>query len=377
MKLAALALLILLPQEKPFASGLWALAQDRNPQPLAVGAAAPEFALPGVDGKTWALKDFADRKVLLVLFDTVHCPTSQNYTARIKKLHDDFRDRSVGFVVISPNHPKSVRLDELGYTDLDDSFEAMKLRARDKDYRFPFCFDGEPNVVSQAYGPRATPHAFLFDAERKLRYQGGIDDSEWEDRVKVQHLRNSLEALLAGKPVPVETTRAFGCSTKWPNKLAETLAYNERISKEPVAVEPAEAAAVRELRRNESGKVRLIHVWSAADASQVPGLVVVNHMYRRRNFAFATVAIGNPEEKDSVLAALRKPGPAASNRNLLVAGKDQVREALEAGWDGALPFTLAVSASNEVLYKKAGAVDDLELKRAIVRNLREDRRPKP
>jgi hypothetical protein len=361
MKHLALCALLLCPQEK-------------SPQPLAVGAPAPDFDVPGVDGKRYALKDFADRKVLLVLFDTVHCPTSQNYTARVKKLWDDYRDR-IGMVVISPNHPKSVRLDELGYSDLDDSFESLKLRAKDKDFRFPFCFDGEPNRASQAYGPKATPHAFLFDADRKLRYQGGIDDNEWEDRVKAHHLRNAIDALLEGKPVPVEIARVFGCSTKWPNKQAPVAEYNARIAAEPVAVEPADAAAVKALRRNDSGKVRLVHVWSPADASQLPALVEMNHMYRRRNFALTTVAVAGPEKRDEALAALKRPGaPAASNKNLLVPDLEAVREALDAGWDGAPPFTLVLSDKNEILYKKTGAVDALECRRAIVRNLKEDRR---
>jgi hypothetical protein len=361
------------------------LGQDKSPQPLAIGRPAPEFALPGVDGKTWTLSDFADRKLLLVLFDTVHCPTSQNYTARVKKLHEDYRDKGVGMIVISPNHPQAVRLDELGYTDLDDSFESMKLRAKDKDFRFPFCFDGEPNKVSQAYGPRATPHAFLFDPERKLRYQGGIDDSEWEDRAKVPHLRNALDALLAGKAVPVETSKVFGCSTKWPSKQPDVREFNARIAAEEVAVEAAAPEALGEIRKNDSGQVRLIHVWSTSHASELQEHLTIYHMYRHRNFAFATVAIEGPEKKDAVLASLRGKPPAGKGtnarnggkvRNLMVPEKDRLRAALDCGWDGRLPFTLVVSASNEVLHQQAGAIDDLEVKRAIVRNLREDRRPK-
>jgi thiol-disulfide isomerase/thioredoxin len=365
MKQLVLALAFLAPQET-------------NPQPLAIGSPAPDFSLPGVDDKPVSLNDFAAKKLLLVLFDTVHCPTSQNYTGRIKKLHEDYKDKSVGLVVISPNDPKAVRLDELGYTDLDDSRESMAIRARDKGYAFPFLFDGEPNRVSQAYGPKATPHAFLFDAGRKLRYQGGIDDSEWEDRVKAQPLRNALDALLEGKPVPAETTRVFGCSTKWPNKRKANEEFNARIQAEEVALESADAAALKALRAEASPNVRLVHVWSTEAPKRLVGCTFMYHMYRNRNFQFVSVAVESESRKAEVLAGLKVTPPPGTNpklpgkvRNLLVPDA----RALDADWDGTLPFTLVLSASNEVLYRKSGALDELECRRAIVRNLKEDRRP--
>src|SRR5436309_7496095 len=113
-----------------------ALAADDKP--LAIGAKAPDFKLPGVDGKTYSLADFAPSKVLVVVFTCNHCPTAQAYEARFEKFHDAYRDKGVAFVAISPNDPKAVRLDELGYTDLDDSFEAMKVRAQDHHYPYPY-----------------------------------------------------------------------------------------------------------------------------------------------------------------------------------------------------------------------------------------------
>jgi hypothetical protein len=347
-----------------------ALQQPRYPT-LPIGSKAVDFPLPGVDGKTYALKDFESAKLLLVVFDTVHCPTSQGYTDRLKKIAEDYKDKGVAVVAISPSYPGAVRLDELGYTDLDDSFASMKIRARDKGIAYPFLYDGEPNQVSQAYGPSATPHCFLFDPERLLRYTGRIDDSpKGGDSVKRHDLRDAIDALLAGKEPPVSVTRPAGCSTKWPHKQDSVKAYNERIAKEPVSLEPAGAEGVRAVRKNDSGKVRLIHVWSPADASQLATVCTANHWYRRRNFELTTVAIGAPETKEDVLAALKKGFPPASNRNFLVGQAEPVREALGADWDGALPFTLVVSATNEVLYGKRGEVDDLELKRAIVRNLK-------
>ena len=103
------------------AAGLPVLADDAPAHPtLAIGAAAPDFALPGVDGRTHPLKEYASARVLVIVFTCNHCPTAQAYEERVQKLHDDFAPKGVALVAISPNDPKAVRLDELGYTDLSD-----------------------------------------------------------------------------------------------------------------------------------------------------------------------------------------------------------------------------------------------------------------
>ena len=137
---------------------------------LEIGDKAPDFQLPGVDGKQYALKDFADAKLLLVVFTCNHCPTAQAYESRIKQLHTDYKNRGVALVAISPNDDRAVRLDELGYTDVGDSLEDMKVRAKERGFAFPYLHDGETQKVSLAYGVVALPQVFLFDESRTLRY---------------------------------------------------------------------------------------------------------------------------------------------------------------------------------------------------------------
>ena len=194
-----------------------AVADPPGLKTLPIGSAAPDFQLPGVDGKTYSLADFAAAKVLVVIFTCNHCPTAQAYEGRIARLQADYRDKGVAVVAISPNDPAAVRLDELGYTDLGDSFEDMKVRAKDHNYTYPYLYDGETQATAKAYGVLATPHVYIFDAERKLRYVGRFDDGEVK-AVKSHDAKNAVDALLAGKPVPVATTRVFGCSTKWADK---------------------------------------------------------------------------------------------------------------------------------------------------------------
>lgn len=357
--------------------GAHAAAETKPVETLAIGSAAPDFALRGVDGRVHRLRDFAKAKVLIVVFTCNHCPTAQAYEERIKQLVNDYRGKGVALVAISPNDEKSVRLDELGYTDLNDSLAEMKIRAKYKQFNFPYLYDGDRQAVSRAYGPAATPHAFVFDAARKLRYVGRIDDSEREPFVKTRDLRDALDAMLAGREAAHATTRSFGCSIKWAGKLETVTKFMEKLAAEPVAVEMADAEALKELRKNPSGKLRLVNFWATwcgPCITEMPELVTINRMYRHRAFEMVFVAANFPDEKRDVLSFLTQQQ--ASNRNLLFAGTDKyaLMAAFDPAWNSAIPYTVLISPTGEVLYKEQGPVNPLELKRAIVRSLKEDRK---
>ena len=347
-----------------------------NPPTLALGSAAPDFKLPGVDGKTYSLRDFEAAPVLVVLFTCNHCPTAQYYEDRVQAIVDDYKDKGVALVAISPNDPKSVRLDELGYTDLSDSLEEMKVRAAYKKYTYPYLYDGDTQAASRAYGPAATPHAFVFDKQRKLRYVGRIDDSERPQLARTRELRDALDALLAGREPAVKQTKVFGCSTKWAGKEASVKQFMDKLAKEPVTVELADAAALAALRKNDSPKLRLVNVWATwcgPCVTEFPDLVEINRMYRHRAFEMVTVSANFPDEKKEVLDFLTKQQ--SSGRNLLFASEDKaaLMEALDKDSSGALPLTLLIAPGGEVIYRHEGAIDPLEVKRLIVKSLKEDR----
>src|SRR5438067_2347132 len=117
----------------------------------------------------------------------------------------------------------------------------MKVRAEYRRFDSPYLYDGETQSVSQADGPAATPHVFIFDKERKLRYEGRIDNAQRESLVKTQDARAALDAMIAGKPVPAPHTPAFGCSTKWKSKIDSQVREMKRIEAEPVKVEKVTA----------------------------------------------------------------------------------------------------------------------------------------
>src|SRR5262245_49468385 len=151
---------------------------DRDHPILPIGSPAPDFALPGVDGKIHRLSEYASPKILAIVFECNHCPTSQLYEGRIEKIYDDYKAKGLAIVSINPNNPKSVRFDELGYTDMTDSLAEMKVRAAWRHFKWPYLYDGETQAVSTKFGVVATPHIYLFDKDRKLQYQGRIDDNQ-------------------------------------------------------------------------------------------------------------------------------------------------------------------------------------------------------
>jgi peroxiredoxin len=344
-------------------------AQDDEHPTLAIGSSAPDFSLPAIDGKTHKLSDYAAARVLAIVFTCNHCPTAQLYESRIKKIADDYRGKSFALVAIEPNDPEAVRLNELGYTDVSDSLPEMKIRAAYAHFNFPYLYDGETQSVSRAYGPKATPHIFVFDAARKLRYEGRIDSSQRESLVKTQEARDAIDALLAGNPVAVSHTAVFGCSTKWKSKHASRVEELKKIEAEPVKLESATAADLKTLRSNPTGKVLLVNFWATwcgPCMNEFPDFQTTYRMFRGRDFDLVTVSTNLPDERAGVLKALEKQH--ASSRNLQFASDDTyaMQAAFDAKWEAGVPFTMVIAPGGKVLYQKQGEVDILEVRRAIL-----------
>jgi peroxiredoxin len=339
---------------------------------LEIGAPAPDFKLLGVDGKMYTLADFRKAKVLVIIFTCNHCPTSQAYEDRIKKIVTDYKDKGVQVVAISPNSAEGLSLSELGYTDVSDTYEEMKYRAKDMNFNFPYLYDGETQEASEKYGPVATPHVFIFDKERKLRYQGRIDDVEKPTKTPNTHdTRAAIEDLLANREVAVKTTKVFGCSTKWKDKSEWVKKNDEEWAKRPVPLEAIDEEGIKELLKNNTDKVRLINIWATwcgPCVSEFPEFVIINRMYNARDFELITISADELTKKEKVHAFLKQKQ--AANKNYIFSGDNKYKliEAVDPNWQGALPYTVLVEPGGKIVYAKQSTIDPLLMKKTIVEN---------
>jgi peroxiredoxin len=363
LKIVVAALALLFPAVPP------TLGDDQFYKTMEIGQPAPDFSLPGTDGRTYSLKDFADAKILAIVFTANHCPTAQAYEDRIIQLVKDYKDKGVTIVAISPNDPKALRLNELGYTDLGDTLEEMKIRAKDKGFNFPYLYDGEEQKTAHAYGPVSTPHVFIFDNDRRLSYTGRIDNNERIGKATVHDTRNAIEALLAGKSVPVEKTKTFGCSIKWSEKRESVREDFQNLAREPVSLETIDSEGIHRIVRNESKKLRLVNIWATwcgPCVNEFSDLVTINRMYRHRDVEVITISSDALELKDKVLTFLKEKQASFNNYQFNVDDNYQLIDAVDKDWQGAIPYTLLVAPEGKILHRQMGEIDALKLRKAIV-----------
>jgi thiol-disulfide isomerase/thioredoxin len=347
-------------------------SRSTNPEPktLEPGSKAPDFNLLGVDGKKYSLKDFDKAKVLVVIFSCNHCPTAQAYEERIIAIANDYKPKGADLVMISPNSGEALNYSELGYTDMGDSYNEMKLRAADKKFPFPYLYDGDDQKCALAYGPAATPHCFVFDRNRILRYAGRVDGSEKPGTGKGEDLRSAIDAVLAGQPVKNPVTKVFGCSIKWSWKSDYTQKLYKQWSELPVTIEEIDVEGIKDLIKNSaSGKVRLINIWATwcgPCITEFPDLVIIDRMYRGRSFEFISVSADKQARKSDALNFLKKQE--ASNKNFIFNDDDVYKliEAVDNDWQGALPYTMIIEPGGKILYKKQDIIDPPEVKKLIV-----------
>jgi peroxiredoxin len=356
---------------------------------LKIGDAAPDFSLKGVDGKTYTLADFKDAPVLMVVFLSDHCPYSHAAETRLLPLIAELKPRGLGVVAIMPNNPESMSIGELGYTKYGDSFDDMKLYAKEQGFTFPYLYDGDTQKTPKAYGCLCTPEVFLFDRDRKLRYMGRFDDSRFAETntVHSSDTRNALEEMIAGKPVTTPVTKPFGCSTKWIENKPQLIAVDEKMYGAPVVLENIDATNVAALVRNDTKKLRLINVWAtwcAPCVAEFPGIVSISHRFANRDFEVITISVDDPKNEAKVKQFLDKQHATVPNRvqrslkaegrrtnNYLFTGAstDDLMKALDPDAPGPVPFTILVAPGGKILYHRANEIDAADLSAKIVDQL--------
>jgi peroxiredoxin len=275
----------------------------------------------------------------------------------------------VAIVAIEGNDPTATTIDELDSSDLSDTLNDMKIRYQFKHLHYPYLFDGDTQTVTRAYGPQATPHVFIFDKNRKLRYEGRFDNSYRIEKVTTQNARDAIDSLLANKPISVMHTGVFGCSTKWAEKRSLVAAYEQKLEATPVTVDLVDAAGLKKLRANAGDNYTLVSFWATWCGSCVAEFADLQdtfRMYNDRGFQLVTVSANMPDEKASVLRFLQRKH--ATSRNLLFASDDTaaLQAVFDPKWQSAVPYTVLLGPGGKVLYSTLGSVDILELRRKLL-----------
>ncbi|MVO10667.1 redoxin domain-containing protein [Flavobacterium sp. TP390] len=173
-----------------------------------IGDKATDFKLKNVDDKMVSLSDYKDVKGYIVIFTCNHCPYAVAYEDRIIALDKKYKKLGYPVLAINPNNPE---------VQEKDSFELMKVRAKEKGFTFPYLFDEGQKIYPQ-YGATKTPHVYVLQKTKEgniVKYIGAIDDNHAdEEAVKVKYVENAVDALLKNKEVSVKVTKAIGCSIK-------------------------------------------------------------------------------------------------------------------------------------------------------------------
>jgi thiol-disulfide isomerase/thioredoxin len=246
------------------------------------------------------------------------------------------------------------------------------LRAKQKKFNFPYLYDGKTQNASKAYGPAATPHVFIFDKERKLRYQGRIDDTEKPSKTPTGFdTRDAIDALLSNKEIMNTTTKVFGCSIKWAEKNTLVKQSFEKWAKETVMLDTITEEGIKELVKNNGDKLRLINIWATwcgPCVKEFSEFIAINRMYRSRDFEFISISADDPAVKNKVYKFLQTKQASCTNYLFNIDNKYKLIEAVDPNWQGALPYTILVEPGGKIVYAKQGAIDPAEMKRIIVDN---------
>jgi len=345
------------------------ILEKQEVKTLNIGESMPDFNLPDMYGKMVNQDVFKNARLLVVIFTCNHCPTAQAYENRMIQFTSDYKDKGIQVIAINPTSSAGLLLEECGYSDLDDSFENMIIRAKDKGYNFPYLYDGDDQAVTIKFGPTATPHAFVFDKERKLRFVGRLDGVEKPGNANAEDLRNAVDELLAGKAVTTPVQKAFGCSIKWSWKSDWAIKMNNEWNEKTVTISEIDDEGIKELLKNNSEKLRLVNIWAtwcAPCVIELPDLIKLQRMYGNRDFEFVTLSADQPTKKEDALKLLQsKHSPV---KNYIYANDDRYRliEQIDPDWNGSLPYSLLIEPGGKVVYKSNGIVDLLELKKVIV-----------
>lgn len=336
--------------------------------PLEIGMKAPDFKLPGVDGRWYNLSDFKE-EILVVVFLSNHCPYAQVYEERLIRFAQEYSKKGVDLVAISPNSPLSTPDDVMGYSDLDDTYEAIQIRSNDRAFNFPYLYDGDNQQVSIQFGLKSIPEAFVFNRDRELQYRGRIDVTPIWKAADAEDLRLVVDAVKRDGEIIRRVRDSQGCKVYWSWDQVEKDALSEAWNLAPVNLKLIDLDSMKTILVNFSEKLRMINFWATwcgPCKQEFPEFLRMKRMYRHRPVEFISVSLDDPDHYQEALVFLQQLHAPGLNYILTEEDKDLIRTKVYDQWDGSLPFTILVEPLGSTYKVWLGPFNPLEVRQAIV-----------
>jgi thiol-disulfide isomerase/thioredoxin len=287
------------------------------------------------------------------------------------RIVDDYDIKDLQVIAISANSPLGYTLDELGHSDMNDAYEWMVVRDKEMGYNYPYLYDGDTHEASLKYGPAYTPHVFLFDGERKLRYIGRLDGFEDPGNGDGKTIRAAIDTLLAGGEIERPIRKNFGCPVKWSWKNEMVVKDDAEWAEKPVRLKEIDFDDLNKLLENPGKKLKLINFWATwcgPCTKEFPSLVELQRIYSRYAFELITVSVDTPAKKDKALSFLESQNAAVTNYIYNGGDREDLINRVDPDWDGSIPLSILVEPGGKIVGYWNGAIDPYTVKKAIVDN---------
>ena len=331
------------------------------------GKEYPIFRLKGTDGNFYEQTSFDGKDFVSIVLYSNHCRISQSFEELIKETAEILLADNSILILVSPNHEKSIYPDELAYSDLGDSYNDMIIRYKERNFNFPFLYDGENQTIANQLDASSTPHAYLFNKQRKLIYSGRIGDYSEPKNTAKSDLLICYRKARNGTAKQSFSTKVHGTAIKGKQKVHLADEVRRRYSEEKIVVRHVKEKTLNFFLKYNTGKPYLCYLWSPNDEESRANLLYLSEIYkifRKRGLRIFTISVDKDERK--TIEFLEKAQ--MSSTNLIIPG-DQVSPIaafLPDDTTTITPLTILFNSKNVPIHNKVGMVEPLIIKRLVL-----------
>ena len=335
------------------------------------GEKYPSFSLEGTDGKQYHQNQFKDKEFVCIILYSNHCKISQSFEGLIKEISEHLDSENSILLLVSPNNELALLPDELAYSDVGDSLKEMRIRSKDRNFEFPYLYDGVKQTVSNQLSAKSTPHAFLFNKTRNLVYSGRIGDYNDPDNLEKSDLYQTYRSARNHTHINQVITKVHGTAIKTKEDIFIANEVRRRYSEESVKIRPINQQTLKFFLKYNLGKTTLFYLWSAKDKSSRENLLILSEIYkifRKRGLKLFTINI----DKDFKEIKLQLEKAQLSASNFILPGNEisPLVRYIPNNTTRVTPLTILFSKEKQTLFSKIGYIDSLILKRLILNDLK-------